>query len=1624
MADEDDIGDLMRSIAVGTRQTDYDAVNTANPRYSDRQEDSPVPDTAFEGICKQFSAMLAVPVHVQRIRSTPIPALALATMMVLHELEAHAKGISDLSTTHKAAEPESSNLPAILPQHDPLGVRMPSVKVDNQPDLDLQGIYQPMPFQAIDWLEFLLFNNTLPVGLISGPDANWYIPGGVMVPPDLGGMTGISALHQTGFLNGYGSPELGLAPTIRGSLTPDIPMRNVPDYGPVFQIQNAQGTVLNSVLPIAFDEKYSVNDVGLFESDVINNNLGGQDYNPTIGLLRVISVNGQSINTGDKITLPGGAILTINPDGTFHYDTAGQYDYVPLGKTTTDSFTYTITNLDGNVDTATVTITIIGTNQNPVARDDSAANLGAGATTDQNTKIIPGGNVLLNDSDVDEGTVLQVVSIDTSGTQGLVTDNQDGTFNYDPNGQYIYLAQGEVGYDTFKYTISDGQGGFASATVTIKIIGLNDAPTANPDSGPAFTTDQNTLFSTGSVLLNDTDPDLTDTLTVVGFNTATTVGTVTNNGDGTFTYDPGSYFKPLALGENATTTFSYTISDNYGATSTAIVTIEIIGLNDVPIGFDDAGRGYTYNKLNPEIFTTPNVLANDFDIDNGHVLSVKSVDSTSANGAVITDNHDGTFNYNPLNNFIALQPGERVFDTFQYTVTDEYGATSQAMVTIVVNASLDLSITVDDLVNKTDGVHGVEVIGDFNGNSEIDIEDYFISFYVPEAIISGNAYVLGDTWIASPGIVEAADNGGGSEDLLLISGSVYFPQGSMVSHEYSNLYILPSIEILGVNGSGDDIFGLLNQLTLSSFDFYAHQTIVFNASGPLRITGLDGNDFIVGDINQLNHNFALANVSGTDADQLNYFDLYLPGGEIIDGAGGDDEIIGDINIIKLAPQMNSSAPISTIYFGSDVINAGSGNDTIYGDYKTIISDSGSVTPAFSGGNDVIFGGDDNDTIFGQVGDDYISGDLGNDLLDGGVGNDILLGGASADILIGGDGFDTADYSGSPQAVNIDLELHIGLGGDAQGDTLFSIEKVIGTHLNDILIGDANNNEFVGGPGADVIDGRLGIDTVDYSQSIQGVNVDLLFGSGLGGDAEGDILSSIENVIGSNLADKLAGDSNNNILKAGGGNDILIGRSGADVLDGGAGIDTVTYRDASAGVVVNLITGGTGGEALGDSYISIENITGSNFADTLVGDNSDNVIIGGAGPDSMDGGLGIDTLDYQGSNAGVVVSLVAGVSSGGDAQGDTNVNFENLLGSIFDDTLEGNASVNFLDGRQGVNTLSYASSVLGVNVNLQINTVSGGNAQGDTILNFKNIIGTNVADTLVALNSGSIISGRGGADTIIGAGGDDILLGGSGNDAIQGLAGNDTIEGGSGADVLNGGSGINTLSYESSSSAVNVTLGISGPIFQQGGDAQGDQTSNFQNVIGSNFNDTVTADSQVNILDGRGGIDTLSYENSTAPVGVTVNLATNQVSGGDATGDTISNFENVTGTQYSDSIFTRVGSTTVNNANAHDYINMSHSTGYSDVINITTSNIFDLALNGFELLDTININGANSSNTLFENNVSAPLSTYGSADSPYNAVTEEGLKITFFDQNNAFFGTIFIANFSYNGSINDFPIVYS
>ena len=327
-----------------------------------------------------------------------------------------------------------------------------------------------------------------------------------------------------------------------------------------------------------------------------------------------------------------------------------------------------------------------------------------------------------------------------------------------------------------------------------------------------------------------------------------------------------------------------------------------------------------------------------------------------------------------------------------------------------------------------------------------------------------------------------------------------------------------------------------------------------------------------------------------------------------------------------------------------------------------------------------------------------------------------------------------------------------------------------------------------------------------------------------GNTDTDILSSIENVIGTQYNDEITGNNKANSIDAGRGNDTLDGGvdneidilrgnlgddtfilradAGVDVVDGGDGLDTVDYTALSSSENLTLTLNSSssttatitnGSSTYTDSIENIENIksglgndilTGSDLNNTISSNAGNDTLAGGKGNDYLDGGAGKDTVDY-----------------------------------------------------------SYVTSGIGLNINLALNTASDiaidtekqiGN---DQVFNIENVIGTSFADSIIGNNQDNILTGNAGNDFLEGKEGNDTLLGGTGDDTLKGGAGDDTFDGGDGIDTVDYSdvtnenliaSGVDESLNDLSNGNINITSGSitisGGSVTVTGGDVVADGIS--------------------------------------------------------------------------------------------------------------------------------------------------------------------------------------------------------
>ena len=359
-----------------------------------------------------------------------------------------------------------------------------------------------------------------------------------------------------------------------------------------------------------------------------------------------VQVNGVDALTFTSEELSAG-LVTIVHDGS---------------ETTEAAFTVTVEDADGASSTASLSVAVVSVDEGPVAQADAIT------VTSEEPIVV---DVLSNDLAA-PGVNLSVTNA-VSSVQASVSFNDDGTLNYVPR-------PGFVGVDVVTYTVSDGLGGFTTATVTVTVEGVNEGPVASPD---VITIAADALSSGINVLGNDQDPEggALEIISVTS-ESAEAGSIVTVNPDGTLNYQP-------AVGFVGTDTVTYVVRDASGATSTATVTVNVVALDNGPVAVDDVA------VMDSEaVAVNIDVLGNDLAIDPSR-LSIAQDSISSIAGAIVSLNEDGTLNYEPPAGFTGN-------DTITYSVIDgEGGVTTATLVVTVLGpnvgpTAVDDSITVEE----------------------------------------------------------------------------------------------------------------------------------------------------------------------------------------------------------------------------------------------------------------------------------------------------------------------------------------------------------------------------------------------------------------------------------------------------------------------------------------------------------------------------------------------------------------------------------------------------------------------------------------------------------------------------------------------------------------------------------------------------------------------------------------------------------------------------------------------------------------------------------------------------------------------------------------------------------------
>ncbi|PJI49131.1 MAG: hypothetical protein CTR55_07100 [Pseudomonas sp.] len=374
--------------------------------------------------------------------------------------------------------------------------------------------------------------------------------------------------------------------------------------------------------------------------------------------------------TGYQLTTDvgqGNGSLTFNPDGSYSFIPGKDFDSLAQGETRDVTFTYQAKDNNGALsDPQTITITVTGTNDAAVITGQTS-----GSADETNAPVTIDGK--LNISDFDGPASFQVQT-GTAGDFGKFSVAADGSWTYVTNEAFNALKDGEHQTESFNVLAADG----TSTTVTVTLIGTNDAPVASADTA---TTEENAVLNGQVPAATDVDG------TVVSYQLTTDVaqgkGSLTFNTNGSYSFNPGTAFDHLAAGAQETVTFTYQAQDNNGALSDPqTITITVTGSNDAPVASATSGAVKEDAQISGQLAAT--------DADNGAQLSY-ALDKAAPAGFSVDADGKWTFDASG-SEYQHLKAGATQTLSIPFTVTDEHGATSSSSLTITITGTNDAPV--------------------------------------------------------------------------------------------------------------------------------------------------------------------------------------------------------------------------------------------------------------------------------------------------------------------------------------------------------------------------------------------------------------------------------------------------------------------------------------------------------------------------------------------------------------------------------------------------------------------------------------------------------------------------------------------------------------------------------------------------------------------------------------------------------------------------------------------------------------------------------------------------------------------------------------------------------------------
>ncbi|MFK7753875.1 MAG: Ig-like domain-containing protein [Sedimentitalea sp.] len=955
-------------------------------------------------------------------------------------------------------------------------------------------------------------------------------------------------------------------------------------------------SLVSETAPNANDDTINLSENGTTTWFVLNN-----DSDDEGDELVITAVNGQAANIGQTVFGQYGQ-LKLFDDGGLVYE-ADQADRLQVGVVVNDTFTYTISDgTPASTSTATIRFNITGVNDAPELQ-----------TTQPPDQFVVFG---------------EAFSLYVGQINGVFSDVDNNVFASIDNNRLSYsatLADGsplpswlsvdganlvgtpsaaDAGLIEVTLMATDPHGATAERDIFINVGGpVNSKPTPMDDSGVGFTIDEDSpFFFTASVLANDTDPDLFEAAEVIRINgervrlldggvDLPSGGVVGLDRNGVLVYGQDEQFQGLSEGETATDTFSYHIRDSRGATQNADVTITITGVNDGPVAEDDAGAGFVGTEAFD--FITASLLANDSDADTNDTFSITQLDGRDAvvnaqivldSGALVTLLADGRLHYDPNGAFDALASGEIATETIDYEITDGFGASDTASVSIRVDGLDTDQITapvIDGDLSAKMRDRRAELTGEVSllrgdgqrfetfeakttttedGTFRLDSEGTWTFQADPTAVLG---LQVGESRVVSYGVaaadgsatdtVEITINGsnqapgttgrirvGTTEDAPLdldVSSLGFDPDATDTALTFSINRVIGDLDVTRID---DTTFRIVSNDALNALgdgqtatarvlfdvtDAAGVTTLASSGAGQVFVTITGANDApiaqnavrLVTDGQQITGSFAplISDIDSGDAVGV------VLGGDI---TAFDTDLRGTFGVLSVAADGTyryvADDPDLALFTGE------SGTDTFTYQVADQLGLSTTATLSFdvtgtgreitgSASDDTLTGGIRDDLIDGRAGSDTLIGRGGNDILLGRDGDDLLIGGTGGDQFSGGGGSDTVSYADAAGPVHVDPNKAASNQGEAAGDTYKSIENVIGSGFDDVLRATNGDNILTGRQGDDVLQGRQGDD--------------VLIGSG-----------------------------GHDTLNGGGGNDRLVGGNGRDTYIGGAGADVLVF----------------------------------------------------------------------------------------------------------------------------------------------------------------------------------------------------------------------------------------------------------------------------------------------------------------------------------------------------------------------------------------------------------------------------------------------------------------------------------